>query len=76
MRTLLHFAFYLWVKFVGISIYFNDFQWHATKDAGINAWLNVIRFINEPKIATIAFGIDKKVDVSSITFFNWPIIQT
>ncbi|KAF7147462.1 hypothetical protein RHSIM_Rhsim03G0258400 [Rhododendron simsii] len=40
--------------------YFNDSQRQATKDAGVIAGLNVIRIINEPTAAAIAYGLDKK----------------
>ena len=41
--------------------YFNDSQRQATKDAGTIAGLNVMRIINEPTAAAIAYGLDKKV---------------
>ncbi|CAF4258029.1 unnamed protein product [Rotaria sp. Silwood2] len=44
-----------------ISPYFNDSQRQATKDAAIIAGLYVLRIINEPTAATIAYGLDKKV---------------
>ena len=40
--------------------YFNDSQRQATKDAGTIAGLNVMRIINEPTAAAIAYGLDKK----------------
>lgn len=40
--------------------YFNDSQRQATKDAGSISGLNVIRMINEPTAAAIAYGLDKK----------------
>ncbi len=40
--------------------YFNDSQRQATKDAGVIAGLNVMRIINEPTAAAIAYGLDKK----------------
>ena len=45
---------------VDISAYFNDSQRQATKDAGTIAGLNVLRIINEPTAAAIAYGLDKK----------------
>ena len=42
--------------------YFNDAQRQATKDAGTIAGLNVLRIINEPTAAAIAYGLDKKID--------------
>jgi len=40
--------------------YFNDSQRQATKDAGVISGLNVLRIINEPTAAAIAYGLDKK----------------
>lgn len=40
--------------------YFNDSQRQATKDAGSIAGLNVLRIINEPTAAAIAYGLDKQ----------------
>ncbi|WOL13891.1 hypothetical protein Cni_G22671 [Canna indica] len=45
---------------VTVPAYFNDSQRQATKDAGAIAGLNVIRMINEPTAAAIAYGLDKK----------------
>jgi L1 cell adhesion molecule like protein len=45
---------------VTVPAYFNDAQRQATKDAGRIAGLNVIRIINEPTAAAIAYGLDKK----------------
>ncbi|XP_067016035.1 heat shock cognate 71 kDa protein-like isoform X2 [Acropora muricata] len=45
---------------VTVSAYFNDSQRQATKDAGIIAGLNVLRLINEPTAAALAYGLDKK----------------
>ena len=42
--------------------YFNDSQRQATKDAGVIAGLTVLRIINEPTAAAIAYGLDKKGD--------------
>lgn len=51
------------VKFAVITVpaYFNDAQRSATKDAGIIAGLEVLRIINEPTAAAIAYGLDKKI---------------
>ncbi|CAD5166636.1 unnamed protein product [Musa acuminata subsp. malaccensis] len=46
---------------VTVPAYFNDSQRQATKDAGVIAGLNVMRIINEPTAAAIAYGLDKKV---------------
>jgi heat shock protein 1/8 len=44
---------------VTVPAYFNDAQRQATKDAGVIAGLNVLRIINEPTAAAIAYGLDK-----------------
>merc|ERR1712072_1013233 len=45
---------------ITVPAYFNDSQRQATKDAGIIAGLNVLRIINEPTAAALAYGLDKK----------------
>jgi heat shock protein 1/8 len=45
---------------ITVPAYFNDNQRQATKDAGSIAGLNVLRIINEPTAAAIAYGLDKK----------------
>merc|ERR1719452_314322 len=45
---------------VTVPAYFNDRQRQATKDSGVIAGLNVLRIINEPTAAAIAYGLDKK----------------
>merc|ERR1712007_216466 len=45
---------------VTVPAYFNDSQRQATKDAGAIAGLNILRIINEPTAAAIAYGLDKK----------------
>lgn len=47
---------------ITVPAYFNDAQRQATKDAGAIAGLNVMRIINEPTAAAIAYGLDKKTD--------------
>src|SRR5438876_781349 len=47
---------------VTVPAYFNDAQRQATKDAGAIAGLNVLRIINEPTAAALAYGLDKKKD--------------
>ncbi|GIX66797.1 heat shock 70 kDa protein cognate 4 [Caerostris darwini] len=47
---------------ITVPAYFNDSQRQATKDAGKIAGLNVLRIINEPTAAAIAYGLDKKGD--------------
>ncbi|PRQ17969.1 putative Heat shock protein 70 family [Rosa chinensis] len=53
------------VKDVVITVpaYFNGFQRQATKDAGLIAGMNVIRIINEPTAAAIAYGLNKKAQL-------------
>ncbi|XP_030853113.1 heat shock 70 kDa protein IV-like [Strongylocentrotus purpuratus] len=46
---------------VTFPAYFNDAQRQATKDAGVIAGLNVLRIINEPTAAALAYGLDKKL---------------
>jgi L1 cell adhesion molecule like protein len=47
---------------VTVPAYFNDGQRQATKDAGVISGLNVLRIINEPPAAAIAFGLSEKTD--------------
>ncbi|MBM4294646.1 MAG: molecular chaperone DnaK [Deltaproteobacteria bacterium] len=47
---------------ITVPAYFNDSQRQATKDAGRIAGLNVLRIINEPTAASMAYGLDKKKD--------------
>jgi molecular chaperone DnaK len=47
---------------ITVPAYFNDAQRQATKDAGTIAGLNVLRIINEPTAASLAYGLDKKSD--------------
>ena len=47
---------------VTVPAYFNDSQRQATKDAGAISGLNILRIINEPTAAAIAYGLDKKTD--------------
>lgn len=44
---------------ITVPAYFNDNQRQATKDAGLIAGLNVLRIVNEPTAAAIAYGLDK-----------------
>jgi len=46
---------------ITVPAYFNDSQRQATKDAGVISGLNVLRIINEPTAAAIAYGLDKKL---------------
>ncbi len=53
---------------VTVPAYFNDSQRQATKDAGVIAGLNVIRIINEPTAAAIAYGLDKSGEKNILIF--------
>jgi len=53
---------------VTVPAYFNDAQRAATKDAGTIAGLNILRIINEPTAAAIAYGLDKKGEKSVLVF--------
>jgi heat shock protein 5 len=53
---------------VTVPAYFNDAQKQATKDAGRIAGLNVIRIINEPTAAAIAYGMDQKGEKNILVF--------
>mmetsp|Transcript_20089 Transcript_20089/g.17212 ORF Transcript_20089/g.17212 Transcript_20089/m.17212 type:complete len:399 (+) Transcript_20089:40-1236(+) len=53
---------------VTVPAYFNDAQRQATKDAGTISSLNVIRIVNEPTAAAIAYGLDKKEEKNIIVF--------
>lgn len=50
---------------ITVPAYFNDSQRQATKDAGTISGLNVLRIINEPTAAAIAYGLDKKGNATS-----------
>src|SRR5437016_12669292 len=53
---------------VTVPAYFNDSQRQATKDAGKIAGLNVLRIINEPTAASLAYGLDKEADQTILVF--------
>ena len=53
---------------VTVPAYFNDSQRQATKDAGMIAGLNVLRIINEPTAAAIAYGLDQKKEKTVLIF--------
>jgi molecular chaperone DnaK len=53
---------------ITVPAYFNDSQRQATKDAGKIAGLNVLRIINEPTAAALAYGLDKKADEKIAVF--------
>jgi molecular chaperone DnaK len=53
---------------ITVPAYFNDSQRQATKDAGRIAGLDVLRIINEPTAAALAYGLDKKKDETILVF--------
>ncbi|MBL0700272.1 MAG: molecular chaperone DnaK [Desulfosarcina sp.] len=53
---------------ITVPAYFNDSQRQATKDAGKIAGLNVLRIINEPTAASLAYGLDKKAEEKIAVF--------
>ncbi|KAL6607976.1 hypothetical protein ACP70R_041039 [Stipagrostis hirtigluma subsp. patula] len=55
---------------VTVPAYFNDAQRQATKDAGVIAGLKVLRVLNEPTAAAIAYGIDKKGAEKNVLVFD------
>jgi L1 cell adhesion molecule like protein len=71
---------------ITVPAYFNDSQRQATKDAGAIAGLEVLRIINEPTAAAIAYGLDKTdskkeknilvFDAGGKTSYLPPVVQT
>lgn len=55
---------------VTVPAYFNDAQRQATKDAGVIAGLNVLRIVNEPTAAAIAYGLDKSNEEKQIVVYD------
>merc|ERR1712093_81145 len=55
---------------ITVPAYFNDSQRQATKDAGTISGLNVLRIINEPTAAAIAYGLDKKGGEKNVLIFD------
>ena len=55
---------------ITVPAYFNDAQRQATKDAGVIAGLEVMRIINEPTAAALAFGIDKLEKEQTVLVFD------
>jgi molecular chaperone DnaK len=53
---------------ITVPAYFNDAQRQATKDAGLIAGLNVLRIVNEPTAAALAYGLDQKKDETIAVF--------
>jgi heat shock protein 5 len=60
------------IKYAVITVpaYFNDAQRQATKDAGTISGLEVLRIINEPSAAAIAYGLDKKQGEKNVVVFD------
>ena len=56
---------------ITVPAYFNDAQRQATKDAGKIAGLEVLRIINEPTAASLAYGLDKKIKIKKLQFMIW-----
>ena len=55
---------------ITVPAYFNDSQRQSTKDAGTIAGLNVLRIINEPTAASIAYGLDKNPTEKKVMIFD------
>ncbi len=55
---------------ITVPAYFNDAQRQATKDAGKIAGLEVLRIINEPTAAALAYGLDKRHDAKTIAVYD------
>ena len=55
---------------ITVPAYFNDAQRQATKDAGTIAGLDVLRIINEPTASSLAYGLDRKQEDSTIAVFD------
>jgi molecular chaperone DnaK len=55
---------------ITVPAYFNDAQRQATKDAGQIAGLEVLRIINEPTAAALAYGLDKRTDAKTIAVYD------
>ena len=55
---------------ITVPAYFNDSQRHATQDAGSISGMNILRIINEPTAAAIAYGLDKKESSQNILIFG------
>jgi L1 cell adhesion molecule like protein len=56
---------------ITVPAYFNDAQRSATKDAGMIAGLNVLRVINEPTAAAIAYGIDRSTNSGAVLVYDF-----
>merc|ERR1712167_382055 len=53
---------------VTVPAYFSDAQRQSTKDAGVISGMNVLRIINEPTAAAIAYGLDKKTEKNIVVY--------
>merc|ERR1711885_59194 len=53
---------------ITVPAYFNDAQRQSTKDAGTISGMNVLRIINEPTAAAIAYGLDKKAEKNILVY--------
>merc|ERR1719198_108221 len=53
---------------ITVPAYFNDAQRQSTKDAGVISGMNVLRIINEPTAAAIAYGLDKKAEKNILVY--------
>merc|ERR1711885_59931 len=53
---------------ITVPAYFNDAQRQSTKDAGVISGMNVLRIINEPTAAAIAYGLDKKTEKNILVY--------
>jgi molecular chaperone DnaK len=60
---------------ITVPAYFNDAQRQATKDAGVIAGLEVLRIINEPTAAALAYGLDRKMKDATIAVFGLVQLQ-
>lgn len=55
---------------ITVPAYFNDAQRSSTKDAGVIAGLNVVRVLNEPTAAAVAYGMDKKGEEKHVLVYD------
>merc|ERR1712093_879390 len=53
---------------ITVPAYFNDAQRQSTKDAGVISGMSVLRIINEPTAAAIAYGLDKKTEKNILVY--------
>jgi actin-like ATPase involved in cell morphogenesis len=61
---------------ITVPAYFNDAQRQATKDAGRIAGLEVLRIINEPTAAALAYGMDKKKVNQKVVVYDLPSLSS